>query len=104
MEVIYTGLRQTPEQVVGAAEQEDVDVLMLSSLSGAHNHLFPRIMEEMRKRGMDDILVLGGGIIPQDDIPALQAAGIREIFGPGTDTRTIIAYVREHMTRKEGGS
>lgn len=104
MEVIYTGLRQTPEQVVGAAEQEDVDVLMLSSLSGAHNHLFPRIMEEMYKRNMGDILVLGGGIIPRDDIPALKAAGIREIFGPGTDTRAIIAYVREHLTRKEGTS
>jgi methylmalonyl-CoA mutase, C-terminal domain len=101
MEVIYTGLRQTPEQVVGAAEQEDVDVLMLSSLSGAHNHLFPRIMEEMRKRDMGDILVLGGGIIPQDDIPALKAAGIREIFGPGTDTRAIIAYVHEHLTGRE---
>jgi len=101
MEVIYTGLRQTPEQVVGAAEQEDVDVLMLSSLSGAHNHLFPRIMEGLRKRNMDDILVLGGGIIPQDDIPALKTAGIREIFGPGTDTRAIIAYVREHLTRRE---
>ncbi|MCX5905609.1 MAG: cobalamin B12-binding domain-containing protein [Deltaproteobacteria bacterium] len=101
MEVIYTGLRQTPEQVVGAAEQEDVDVLMLSSLSGAHNHLFPRIMEELRKRNMDDILVLGGGIIPQDDIPALKTAGIREIFGPGTDTRAIIAFVRAHLTRRE---
>jgi methylmalonyl-CoA mutase C-terminal domain/subunit len=101
MEVIYTGLRQTPEQVVGAAEQEDVDVLMLSSLSGAHNHLFPRIMEEMRKRNMDDILVLGGGIIPQDDIPALKTAGIREIFGPGTDTRAIIAFVRAHLTQRE---
>jgi methylmalonyl-CoA mutase C-terminal domain/subunit len=101
MEVIYTGLRQTPAQVVGAAEQEDVDVLMLSSLSGAHNHLFPKIMEELRKRGMDDILVLGGGIIPRDDIPALKAEGIREIFGPGTDTRAIIAFVREHLTRTE---
>jgi len=101
MEVIYTGLRQTPEQVVGAAEQEDVDVLMLSSLSGAHNHLFPRIMEELRKRNMDDILVLGGGIIPLDDIPALKTAGIREIFGPGTDTRAIIAFVRAHLTQRE---
>jgi methylmalonyl-CoA mutase, C-terminal domain len=101
MEVIYTGLRQTPVQVVGAAEQEDVDVLMLSSLSGAHNHLFPRIMEELRKRKMDDILVLGGGIIPQDDIPDLKTAGIREIFGPGTDTRTIIAFVRENLVRGE---
>ena len=101
MEVIYTGLRQTPEQVVSAAEQEDVDVLMLSSLSGAHNHLFPRIMEELRKRNMNDILVLGGGIIPLDDIPALKASGIREIFGPGTDTRAIIAFVRAHLTRRE---
>ena len=101
MEVIYTGLRQTPEQVVGAAEQEDVDVLMLSSLSGAHNHLFPRIMEELRKRNMDDILVLGGGIIPLDDIPALKASGIREIFGPGTDTRAIIVFVHENLTRRE---
>ena len=101
MEVIYTGLRQTPEQIVSATEQEDVDVLMLSSLSGAHNHLFPRIMEELRKRKMDDILVLGGGIIPLDDIPALKASGIREIFGPGTDTRAIIAFVRAHLTRRE---
>jgi methylmalonyl-CoA mutase, C-terminal domain len=101
MEVIYTGLRQTPDQIVGAAEQEDVDVLMLSSLSGAHNHLFPRIMEELHKRSMDDILVLGGGIIPQDDIPSLKAAGIREIFGPGTDTRAIIAFVRANMKPRE---
>lgn len=101
MEVIYTGLRQTPEQIIGAAEQEDVDVLMLSSLSGAHNHLFPRIMEALRKHNMDDILVLGGGIIPPDDIPALKASGIREIFGPGTDTRAIIAFVHENLTRRE---
>jgi len=100
MEVIYTGLRQTPEQVVSAAEQEDVDVLMLSSLSGAHNHLFPAIMKELRKRNMNDILVLGGGIIPQDDISSLKTAGIREIFGPGTDTRTIIDYVYEQTTQK----
>lgn len=101
MEVIYTGLRQTPEQVVSAAEQEAVDVLMLSSLSGGHSHLFPRIMEELRKRRMGDLLVLGGGIIPADDVPALKAAGIREIFGPGTDTRDIIAYVRRHLSREE---
>ena len=100
MEVIYTGLRQTPEQVVSAVEQEDVDVLMLSSLSGAHNHLFPAIMKELRKRNMNDILVLGGGIIPQDDISSLKTAGIREIFGPGTDTRTIIDYVYEQTTQK----
>ncbi len=99
MEVIYTGLRQSPEQIVSAAEQEDADVIMLSSLSGAHNTLFPRVMEELKKHHMTDILVLGGGIVPQDDIPALKAAGISEIYGPGTETGTIIAYVREHLKK-----
>jgi len=99
MEVIYTGLRQSPEQIVSAAAQEDADAIMLSSLSGAHNTLFPRIMEELKKRNMTDILVLGGGIIPQDDIPALKAAGISEIYGPGTETGTIIAYLREHLKK-----
>jgi methylmalonyl-CoA mutase C-terminal domain/subunit len=99
MEVIYTGLRQSPEQIVSAAEQEDADVIMLSSLSGAHNTLFPRVMEELKKHHMMDILVLGGGIVPQDDIPALKAAGISEIYGPGTETGTIIAYVREHLKK-----
>ena len=101
MEVIYTGLRQTPEQISGAVEQEDVDVLMLSSLSGAHNHLFPRIMDELRKHKIDDILVLGGGIIPLGDIPALKACGINEIFGPGTDTRAIISYVHDNLISRE---
>ena len=101
MEVIYTGLRQTPEQVVGAAEQEDVDVLMLSSLSGAHNYLFPRIMEALHRRNMGDLLVLGGGIIPQEDVPSLKAAGIREVFGPGTDTQTIIEYVRGQLSERK---
>ena len=101
MEVIYTGLRQTPEQVVGAAEQEDVDVLMLSSLSGAHNYLFTRIMEGLHRRNMGDLLVLGGGIIPQEDVPSLKAAGIREVFGPGTDTQTIIEYVRGQLSERK---
>mgnify|MGYP001242949285 CR=1 FL=1 len=82
-----------------AGSQEDADAIMLSSLSGAHNTLFPRVMEELKKRHMTDILVLGGGIIPQDDIPALKAAGISEIYGPGTETGTIIAYVREHLKK-----
>lgn len=101
MEVIYTGLRQTPEQVVGAAEQEDVDVLMLSSLSGAHNYLFTRIMEGLHRRNMGDLLVLGGGIIPQEDVPSLKAAGIREVFGPGTGTQTIIEYVRGQLSERK---
>jgi methylmalonyl-CoA mutase, C-terminal domain len=97
MEVIYTGLRQTAEQIVSAAEQEDVDVLMLSILSGAHNYLFPRIMEGLKKRGMGDILVLGGGIIPQEDVPGLKACGIKEIFGPGTETKTIIGFIQNNL-------
>ena len=97
MEVIYTGLRQTPEQIATAVEQEDVDVLMLSILSGAHNYLFPRIMEELKKRGITDILVMGGGIIPEEDIPGLKALGIKEIFGPGTETKTIIEFIRNNV-------
>jgi len=99
MEVIYTGLRQSPEQIVSAAAQEDADAIMLSSLSGAHNTLFPRVMEELKKRNMTDILVLGGETIPQDDIPALKAAGISTIYGPGTEKGTIIASLREHLKR-----
>jgi methylmalonyl-CoA mutase C-terminal domain/subunit len=97
MEVIYTGIRQTPEQVVNAVIQEDVDVLCLSSLSGAHDYLFPRIMELLREKGVDDILVLGGGIIPEEDIPALKAAGIAEIFGPGSFTSDIIKFIEENV-------
>jgi methylmalonyl-CoA mutase C-terminal domain/subunit len=97
MEVIYTGLRQTAEQIVSAAEQEDVDVLMLSILSGAHNYLFPLIMEGLKKRGMGDILVLGGGIIPQEDVPGLKACGVKEIFGPGTATKTIISFIQNNL-------
>lgn len=99
MEVIYTGLRQTPEQIVNAAIQEDVDVIALSCLSGAHNYLFPRVMELLKEKGVTDILVLGGGIIPEEDIPALKEAGIAEIFTPGTNTGDIVQYIREHVRR-----
>lgn len=99
MEVIYTGLRQTPEQVVEAAIQEDVDVIGLSCLSGAHTHLFPRVMELLRENGADDILVIGGGIIPEEDIPALKAAGIAEIFTPGTPTTAVIDYIEKRLGR-----
>lgn len=100
MEVIYTGLRQTPEQVVAAAIQEDVDVVGLSCLSGAHNYLFPRVVELLRAQGASDIPVIGGGIIPDSDIPALKAQGMQEIFGPGTSTAEIARYIEEHAPRK----
>ena len=99
-EVIYTGLRQTPEQVVNAALQEDADVIGLSVLSGAHMTLCPRIMELMKKEGLDDVLVLIGGIIPDQDIPVLKKSGIAEVFQPGASTEEIIAYVREHVRQK----
>ena len=97
MEVVYTGLRQTPEQIVTTAMQEDVDVIALSVLSGAHEYLFPRVMELVREKGISDVLVVGGGIIPDEDIPAMKAAGIAEIFGPGTYTADIIQYIRENV-------
>jgi methylmalonyl-CoA mutase C-terminal domain/subunit len=99
MEVIYTGLRQTPEQIVAAAIQEDVDVIAMSCLSGAHGYLFPRVMELLREKGIDDVLVLGGGIIPEEDVPALKAAGIAELFTPGTDTGDIIKYIRGNIKK-----
>ena len=99
MEVIYTGLRQTPEQIVAAVVQEDVDALLMSILSGAHDYLFPRVMELLRERGVKDLLVLGGGVIPEEDVPTLKALGIAEIFGPGTTTQTIVNYIRDHMKR-----
>ena len=99
-EVIYTGLRQTPEQVVNAALQEDADVIGLSVLSGAHMTLCPRIMELMKKEGLDDVLVLVGGIIPDQDIPVLKKSGIAEVFQPGASTEEIVAYVREHVRQK----
>ena len=97
MEVVYTGLRQTPSQIVGAAIQEDVDVIAMSILSGAHDYLFPKVMELLREKGVEDILVLGGGIIPDEDVPALKEAGIVEVFGPGTKTDQIISFIREHI-------
>jgi methylmalonyl-CoA mutase C-terminal domain/subunit len=97
MEVIYTGLRQTPEQIVTAAIQEDVDVIGLSSLSGAHNHLFPKVMELLQENGAEDIIVIGGGVIPHEDISGLKAAGISEIFTPGTSTEDIIHFIKEKL-------
>jgi len=97
MEVIYTGLRQTPEQIVGAAIQEDVRVVCLSILSGAHLTLLPRVAELLRAHDAGDMLILAGGTIPAADIPALKAAGIAEVFTPGTDTGDVIAYVRSHV-------
>lgn len=96
-EVIYTGLRQTPEQIAEAALQEDVNVIALSLLSGAHNHLFPRIVELIRGKGMTDVLMIGGGVIPDADIPALKAAGIAEVFTPGTPTTAIIDYINANV-------
>ena len=97
MEVIYTGLRQTPEQIVSATLQEDVDVLALSILSGAHMTLLPKVTTLMRENGLDHILVLAGGIIPEEDIPTLKEHGIKEVFGPGTTTEDIIAYILENV-------
>ncbi len=99
-EVIYTGLRQTPEQVVNAALQEDVDVVGLSVLSGAHMTLCPRIMELMKKEGLDDVLVVIGGIIPDQDIPKLKALGVGEIFQPGASLEEIVSYVRKNVRKK----
>jgi methylmalonyl-CoA mutase C-terminal domain/subunit len=102
MEVIYTGLHQTPEQVVEAAVQEDVDVVALSVLSGAHMTLFPEILELMRARGVGDRLLTGGGIIPNDDMSALAALGVGRLFGPGTNTQDIVAYIREWYASVHG--
>lgn len=101
MEVIYTGLRQTPEQIVETTLQEDVDVIGLSILSGAHTTLFPKIMKLLKNEGIDDVLVFAGGIIPQEDIPALKRIGIREIFGPGTPTGALVKFVQENAKRKK---
>jgi methylmalonyl-CoA mutase C-terminal domain/subunit len=95
MEVIYTGIRQTPEQIANAAIQEGVDIVGLSSLSGAHLALFPKVVELLKEKGADDIIVFGGGIVPADDIPGLKKAGIREIFQPGASTEDIIKYIKE---------
>ncbi|MCJ7594751.1 MAG: cobalamin B12-binding domain-containing protein [Desulfobacterales bacterium] len=99
MEVVYTGLRQTPRQIVEAAIQEDVDVIAMSILSGAHDYLFPKVMELLKEKGIEDVLVIGGGIIPDEDIQALKACGIAEIFGPGTRTEDIVNYIRVNLKR-----
>ncbi len=99
MEVVYTGLRQTPEQIVSAAIQEDVDVIAMSILSGAHNHLFPRVMELLKEKHIDDVLVIGGGVIPDDDIPGLKAAGIAGVFTPGTPTTETIEFIKNNLKR-----
>jgi methylmalonyl-CoA mutase C-terminal domain/subunit len=96
-EVIYTGLHQTPEMIVSTAIQEDVDAITISILSGAHNYVFPRIIELLREKGADDIPVLGGGIVPEEDIPKLQAAGVKAIFGPGTPTTVPIDWIKDHV-------
>lgn len=101
MEVIYTGLRQTPEQIVQAALEEDVDFIGLSCLSGAHNHLFPQVTELLKANDAADILVFGGGIIPQEDVPFLKQHGVVEIFGPGTPTEQIVAFVRDLYEQKQ---
>ncbi|HUR62618.1 MAG TPA: cobalamin B12-binding domain-containing protein [Candidatus Thermoplasmatota archaeon] len=95
-EVIYTGLRQTPQQIVAAAVQEDVDLVGLSCRSGAHMTLFPKIKDLLVKEGAEDVVVFGGGIIPDDDAARLKAAGIEAVFGPGTDTRSIVSFIEAH--------
>ena len=97
MEVIYTGLRQTPEQIAETVLQEDVDVLGISILSGAHLTLFPKIVGLMKQKGLDDVLVFAGGIIPEEDIPHLKRLGIKEIFGPGTTTETVVNFVKDNV-------
>jgi methylmalonyl-CoA mutase C-terminal domain/subunit len=97
MEVIYTGLRQTPEKIAAAVVQEDVDALLMSILSGAHDYLFPRVMELLKEKGVRDLLVVGGGVIPEEDIPALKAIGVKDVFGPGTSTENIVKYVQENV-------
>ena len=101
MEVIYTGLHQTPEMIATAAVQEDVDVVGLSILSGAHMTLFPRVHALLREAGRDDILITGGGIIPREDMAALQEQGIGRLFGPGTTTAELVAYIREWFAARE---
>ena len=97
MEVIYTGLRQTPAQIVAAVEQEDAQVLGLSILSGAHNQIFPEVMRLLREKGIDDVMVFAGGIIPDEDIPGLKAAGIREVFQPGTNTDDVVNFINKAL-------
>jgi methylmalonyl-CoA mutase C-terminal domain/subunit len=99
MEVIYTGIRQTPQMIAEAALQEDVDVVGLSILSGAHMELFPRVVDELKTRGVDDVLLFCGGIIPEEDTPHLEQLGFSAIFRPGTNTNDIVSFVREHVQK-----
>lgn len=99
MEVIYTGLRQTPEQIVASAIQEDVDVIAMSILSGAHNHLLPKVADLLKSEEVNDILIIGGGVIPEDDIPGLKEKGIAEIFTPGTPTSVTIDFIRKNIKK-----
>jgi methylmalonyl-CoA mutase C-terminal domain/subunit len=101
MEVIYTGLHQTPEMIATAAVQEDVDVVGLSILSGAHMTLFPRVVQLLRDQGRDDVLVTGGGIIPQEDMDALHEQGVGKLFGPGTPTSDLVQYIREWFAERQ---
>ncbi|MBQ9364173.1 MAG: cobalamin B12-binding domain-containing protein [Schwartzia sp.] len=98
-EVVYTGLRQTPEQIAAAAAEEDVDVVAMSLLSGAHPHLFPAVVKLVREKGMKDALIIGGGVIPDGDIPALKEAGVSEVFTPGTPTGDIVEYIKAHVKK-----
>ena len=101
MEVIYTGLRQTPEQIVETALQEDVDVIALSILSGAHLSLLPRIMDLVKQKELDNTLVFAGGIIPKEDIPSLKKMGISKVFGPGTRTQTLVKFILENVQKRK---
>ena len=101
MEVVYTGLHQTPEMIATAAVQEDVDVVGLSILSGAHMTLFPRVVQLLHEQGRDDVLVTGGGIIPQDDMNALHQQGVGKLFGPGTSTSDLVRYIQDWFARRE---
>ena len=100
MEVVYTGLRQTPEMIVEAALQEDADVVGLSSLSGVHNYFFPKVVELLKAKKLGNVLVVGGGIIPLEDIPTLKKSGIAEIFGPGTSTDAIVGFIKANVKAK----
>ncbi len=100
MEVVYTGLRQTPEMIVETALQEDADVIGISSLSGVHMYFFPRVLELLKEKGMDDVMLIGGGIIPQDDAEELKKMGVAEIFGPGTLTQDIVDFIKKNVRKR----
>jgi methylmalonyl-CoA mutase C-terminal domain/subunit len=103
MEVIYTGIRQTPQMIVEAAIQEDVDAILMSILSGAHMAIFPKVMDLLRENGVNDVLVMAGGILPDEDIPAIEAMGVKGNFGPGTPLAAIIEYVRANVNPERMG-